>query len=67
MLLILSSVFPFLYVMLEAGTDLGFKCDNIVKIIISIRKEGEQCPCEKELKSRSKTDILQILREKTFL
>lgn len=53
--------------MLEAGTDLGFKCDNIVKIIISIRKEGEQCPCEKELKSRSKTDILQILREKTFL
>lgn len=40
LLSVLSSVFPFLYGMLEAGTDLRFKCDN-VKITTSIRKEGK--------------------------
>lgn len=64
-LLISSFVFYFLYVKLDADNDFGYKCDNFTKIIISTRKEGEQCPFEKELKP--KTDILHILRKKVTL
>lgn len=63
LLSVLSSVFPFLYGMLEAGTDLRFKCDN-VKITTSIRKEGKYFYLRKTPKFGSKIDILQTVRGK---
>ena len=57
-LLILFSMFHFLYVIL--GTSINF---SIVKIITSIREEGQWhiiVQLKKKLKSRPRTDILHI-------
>lgn len=49
--------------MLEAGTDLRFKCDN-VKITTSIRKERKIFYLRKTPNLDLKTDTLKILKEK---
>ena len=62
-LLILFSMFHFLYVILGTSINFRFTSDSIVKIITSIREEGQWhiiVQLKKKLKSRPRTDILHI-------
>ena len=62
-LLILFSMFHFLYVILGTSINFRFTSDSIVKIITSIREEGQwhiTVQLKKKLKSRPRTDILHI-------